>query len=61
MPGPVNTSSESPLLLQRFAVPTGAASREDAELGIGWGMVLFSQALVGLPPLLWKLFVQGKS
>lgn len=43
-------SSEPPQLLQRSAAYR-AASRDVAEFDIGWGVVLFSQALWGLLPL----------
>lgn len=46
-----DASSETGLVLQCFITLTGAANREAAELGVGWGMVLFRQALVGLLPL----------
>lgn len=54
MAGPVNTRAVHPQnhpAPQRFAALTGAANREVAELGIGWGEALFSQTFVGLLPL----------
>lgn len=43
-----------------LAVPQGAASREAAELGIGWAWFYSARLLWACRPLLWKLFVQGK-